>query len=276
MRKPIWLVAGALIVVSAVVLFFSWRASHVTPPAKAPIAATTPPANGSSIQNPLPESGSGPAALPNLDGSDGPLGDSLENLIGKSAFTGLFRPEMLVRHIVVTVDNLSRKRVAVELRPTKAVPGKFAVIGDDQMSTLDPANYQRYTPYVQVIQMLDTKQLAALYVHYYPLFQQAYANLGYPNGYFNDRLVDTIDNLLSTPDITTDIELVRPNVMYQFADPKLEDLSAGQKALLRMGPTNAELVKAKLRDLRAQIADRSRDSDRSRGGSNAREGAGPN
>src|ERR1700734_3603000 len=97
---------------------------------------------------------------------------------------------------------------------------------------------------VAVINKLDAKQLGALYIHYYPLFQQSYQNLGYPNGYFNDRLVTTIDHLLTTPDVTGDIVLVRPNVMYQFADPNLEDLSAGQKVLLRMGPANAAIVKA--------------------------------
>ena len=84
--------------------------------------------------------------------------------------------------------------------------------------------------------MLDIKQLTALYFHFYPLFQQAYQSLGYPNGYFNDRLVVTIDNLLATPDVNGPISLVRPNVMYQYADPKLEKLSAGQKLLVRMGP----------------------------------------
>ena len=50
--------------------------------------------------------------------------------------------------------------------------------------------------------------------------------------------------------------------MYQFADPKLEDLSAGQKLMLRMGPANAAIIKAKLHELRAQVADRARDTDR--------------
>jgi hypothetical protein len=53
--------------------------------------------------------------------------------------------------------------------------------------------------------------------------------------------------------------------MYQFADPKLEELSAGQKLLLRMGPANAAIIKVKLHELRAQVADRTRDADRSRG-----------
>jgi hypothetical protein len=142
----------------------------------------------------------------------------------------------------------------VELRPTRPIAGTFMANGDEQHGTLDPANYKRYAPMIQVVQMLDTKQLVAVYFHFYPLFQQAYQNLGYPHGYFNDRLVVTIDNLLATPDVSGDIVLVRPNVMYQFADPNLEDLSAGQKALLRLGPTNAAIVKAKLRELRAQVA----------------------
>lgn len=255
MQKPIWWVGGGLVVISAIVLFFSWRANRhpaALPTTAAPIAQSAEPA----IQNPVPaNSGAVVQPLPTLEASDAPMLDAMSELIGKHLVDTLFKPERLVSHIVVTVDNLSRKRVAVELRPTKSLPGAFVASGDDQHSTLDPANYQRYASIVQVVQKTDAKQLAALYFHFYPLFQQAYQNLGYPNGYFNDRLVATIDNLLATPDVTGDIGLIRPNVMYQFADPNLEnDLSAGQKTLLRMGPTNAGIVKAKLRELRAQIA----------------------
>jgi hypothetical protein len=265
MQKPIWWAAGAVILISAAVLFFSWRAHRAQTPAA---AATTvaPEAAAPAIRNPLPEATGGTvAALPTLDESDGPLHDALVELLGKPAVDRFFRPELLVRHIVVTIDNLPRHRLAVELRPTKPLDGAFIATGNDQQGTIDTANYQRYALYVQAVQALDVKRLAALYVHFYPLFQQAYQALGYPNGYFNDRLVVVIDNLLAAPDIVTDISVVRPNVMYQFADPKLEELSAGQKLLLRMGPTNAAIVKAKLRELRAQVADRSRDPERSRG-----------
>jgi len=77
--------------------------------------------------------------------------------------------------------------------------------------------------------------------------------LGYPNGYFNDRLVQVIDVLLATPEPTAPIELVRPNVMYTFADPNLEARPAGQKLLMRMGPENAAAIKAKLTELRAIV-----------------------
>ena len=88
----------------------------------------------------------------------------------------------------------------------------------------------------------------------YPLFQQAYQELGYPGGYFNDRLVDAIDNALATPDVGGAVALTQPKVLYEYADPALQSLSAGQKALLRMGPDNAAKVKAKLRELRRIIA----------------------
>src|ERR1700728_3972576 len=265
MQKPIWWAAGAVILISAAVLFFSWRAHRQAKPP--PVATTVAPEPAvPAIRNPLPEaSGGAAAALPGLDESDPAFHDGLADVMGKPAVDRFFKPELLVRHIVVTIDNLPRRHLAVELRPTKPLDGAFIATGNDEQGTIDTANYQRYVPYVQAVQALDMKRLAALYVHFYPLFQQAYHALRYPNGYFNDRVVVTIDNLLAAPDITTDLPVVRPNVMYQFADSKLEELSAGQKLLLRMGPANAAIIKAKLRELRAQVADRARDSDRSRG-----------
>jgi len=54
---------------------------------------------------------------------------------------------------------------------------------------------------------------------------------------------------------------VRPRAHYQFADPGLESLSAGQKVLIRMGPDNAQVIKAKLRDIRRAVVARSRSPD---------------
>ncbi len=268
MRKPIWWVIGVVIAVCAAVIVYSWRTSRPAPrthvQASVPKSVTPAPA-APAVQNPVPGN-TVPAAqpLPTLGDSDEPMRDAIAALVGQAATGRLLRPDMVVRHIVVTIDNLSRKHAAVDLRPVRPVPGQFAVQGNDQHATIDPSNYQRYTPYVVVLQMLDMKQLAALYFHFYPLFQQAYQNLGYPNGYFNDRLVETIDNLLETPDAQGQIALVRPNVMYLYADPMLENLSAGQKVLVRMGPQNEAIVKAKLKELRAAVADRSRGGDASR------------
>jgi hypothetical protein len=264
MQKPMWWAAGAVVLISAAVLFFSWRAHRLAQPPETAAAIAANEAAVPAIRNPLPEGSPAAPPLPALDESDAPFHDALGDAIGKLSVDRIFKPELLVRHLVVSIDNLSRRHMAVELRPTKPLAGAFIATGNDQQGTIDTANYQRYVPYVQAVQALDMKRVVAVYVRYFPLFQQAYQSLGYPNGYFNDRLVITIDNLLAAPDIITDIALVRPNVMYQFADPKLEDLSAGQKLLLRMGPANAAIIKAKLRELRGLVADQARDADRSR------------
>ena len=254
-KNTIWYVAAAvLVLLSAAALFVSWRSNH-RPGAPEPAAETAPIPAPSGIANPVPvPSGLTAQPLPPLEGSDKPLQDSLDDLFGAKSVDELFRPEMLVRHIVVSVDNLPRKHLAVELRPTKPLPGKFTISGDEQAATIDPANYQRYVPYVHLLQGLNTAQFTTAYFHFYPLFQQAYEGLGYPNGYFNDRLVATIDDALAAPDVRGPVALVRPNVMYQYADPKIEALSSGQKLMVRMGPDNEAIVKAKLRELRAAVA----------------------
>jgi hypothetical protein len=106
---------------------------------------------------------------------------------------------------------------------------------------------------VRALEAVDSAKLVALYVRFYPLFQQAYAELGYPSRYFNDRVFEVIDHLLATPDVRGPIALVQPKVLYEYADPALQDLSAGQKMLVRMGPENEAKVKAKLRELKKAL-----------------------
>jgi hypothetical protein len=121
------------------------------------------------------------------------------------------------------------------------------------MTTLSAANFERYAALMKVVQTADPRTVATVYFRLYPLFQQAYEDLGYPGMYFNDRLVQVIDNLLDTPDVKGPIRLVQPKVFYQYADPSLENRSAGQKLLLRMGSANEAIIKDKLRQLRADI-----------------------
>jgi hypothetical protein len=95
-------------------------------------------------------------------------------------------------------------------------------------------------------------------VRAYPLFQRAYEELGYPGKYFNDRLMEALDDLLAAPELDGPLALEQPKVLYQFADPDLESRSAGQKILLRMGKANALRVKAKLLEIRRALIAASR------------------
>ena len=145
-------------------------------------------------------------------------------------------------------------KTAVERRPVKPTPGSALVVTSGDDITLSEDNYARYAPFVSLVQSADAKQLADLYFHYYPLFQESYENLGYPDKYFNDRLVEVIDHLLATPAPKGPVKLVQPRVFYEYADPALEGLSAGQKVLIRMGNANAAQLKRKMREFRALIA----------------------
>ncbi len=188
-----------------------------------------------------------------MEHSDAELQAALPPVVGAAAVKDFLEHENMVRRFVVTVDNIPRQKLPLERRPVTKVAGAFEVQGDDTHATLDPANYARYQPYVAVVRNLDVTALMKVYVRFYPLLQHTYENLGYPKGYFNDRLVESIDVLLATPQLTGPIDLVRPNVMYQFADPALEARPAGQKLLLRMGPDNAAAIKEKLTELRAAL-----------------------
>jgi hypothetical protein len=55
------------------------------------------------------------------------------------------------------------------------------------------------------------------------------------------------------PELAAPVKLLRPGVLYEFADPDLETRSAGEKILLRMGPENAARVKPKLWEIRRDL-----------------------
>jgi hypothetical protein len=216
-------------------------------PAEAPAA----------IEHPVPAASpaDGAVALPALADSDASARENLGKLFGKDAVERFFTPEQLVRRIVATVDNLARPKLAIEQRALKPVQGSFAVTGEGDTLALSGDNVARYALYRDLLDHMDAKQLAAVYFRFYPLFQQAYEELGYPGQYFNDRFVKVIDHLLETPTVEGPILLTQPNVFYQFADPALEERSSGQKLLLRIGTDNAEAVKKKLRELRKQLVE---------------------
>ncbi len=257
--KPIIWGAAAAVVAGAVALYLY---AHRGPAHTAPLASTPeirsapaepPPASAPGIEHPVPVA-SGPAdQAPALDQSDRPFHDALAALPGAQGLEKLLVPDNIIRHLVVTVDNLSKKKVAVEQRPVRPTGGQFMALATGDQLSIDPRNYARYQPFIEVVKAADPHRVVQLYYHFYPLFQTAFDDLGYQNGYFNDHLIALIDHLLATPEVAAPIALVQPNVMYRYADPELEALSPGQKTLIRMGPANEALLKARLRELKAQL-----------------------
>lgn len=265
---PWWIFLVVLIVVGGAAAYYflgqTQQPSHEPPPFPEPrteprAEAAPPAAAGPGIRHPLPATAGEPAArLPTLENSDGMMRDTVTGLVGRKAFEEMVYPSELIRRMVATVDNLPRETAPRRVMPLEPVPGTFTVLGGADDAAISAANSARYAPYVRVFESLDSRALVQRYVQSYPLFQRAYAELGFPNQSFNDRLMETIDNLLAAPEVTGPVKLVRPKVVYQFADPDLEARSAGQKIMMRMGSENAAKVKAKLREIRRELTASSR------------------
>lgn len=197
----------------------------------------------------------------------GEIGAALTELLGRKAVLSFFQVEEFPRRFVATVDNLGRAHASPLLWPVNPTGGRFTVEERDGATVIAGDNSSRYTPFVLLIETVDMRRAVDLYVRMYPLLQRTYEELGYPKRYFNDRLIAVIDQLLATPvreeplkleltDVKGPIPSERPWVRYQYADPELESLSAGQKILLRVGPVNARRLKARLAEIRKELLQR--------------------
>ena len=260
--RLVWAVL-ALVVLAALV-YFLWQKNQSTeaipPIATAPVEVAPPAADAApAINHPIEQArGTVPPSveqkpLPALMVSDTTMQNTLADLFGSATLGRIFYEDTIVHRFVTTVDNLPRKTLPLRYLPIKPPGGTFVTTGSDDALAIGADNAARYTPYVQLVDAVDAKTLAGIYVHFYPLMQQDYRALGYPNGYFNDRLVQAIDDLLAAPDLTAPPALAQPKVLYVYTDPELESRSAGQKIMMRMGSENAARVRAKLREIRAEI-----------------------
>ena len=265
-------IAAGLVLVLALVGGGAWWYLHRAPPAQdpptadaaapAPAVAESKPAEPPPVQHPLDDSATAAGEpLPPVGESDGVLAAALGALIGVPALQTWLVPDEVARRFVATVDNLPRNVPLEKRRPLRSPPELLVVdrtvvdaAAGTERITLSARNAARYDAAVAVLAKLDAKALADSYRHFYPLLQQAWQDLGYPDRYFNDRVVEAIDDMLRAPEPAGPVMLVQPKVLYQYEDAALERLSSGQKLLLRMGTTHARTVKTKLRELRALIA----------------------
>ncbi len=255
-----WLVALLLAAAAAALAWYFW--DDVSPPAPAPIQQQAPAAEAEPAEpvhpiEPLSVTpGEGELVeLPPLEESDSYFALALLDIFGAD-LEPLLADEALIDKSVATVDNLTRSRVAEKIRPLGRLPGNFVAVaeGDNGPFYLSPDNYARYDSLVNMVTGADADELEATYRRFYPLMQEAFAQLGYPDSYFNDRVIAVIDHLLATPEPEQPVRLLQPHVLYEFADPALEALSGGQKLLIRMGPDHAARIKALLENFRSRIA----------------------
>jgi hypothetical protein len=189
---------------------------------------------------------------------------ALAELFGRKTVLSMFQTQDFARRFVATVDNLGRSHAPVAVWPVNPTAGRLVVEKKDGGDVIGSDNGLRYTPFVLLVETVDLRKAVAVYARLYPLLQKAYEDIGFPKRYFNDRLVEVIDLLLATPDISEPLKVrlpqingpvqpERPWVLYEFEDSALQSLSAGQKILLRMGPVNERRMKGKLAEIRQLV-----------------------
>lgn len=265
-KRPLLMTLAALAVgivgMAAWVWWSQQRAPSVAmaPPAPPEAAAPRAPADPDIDGHHRPPDAEG---LPPLAAQDVP--SAITQLLARGGAPDWVQTDDFVGRFAATVDNLARAHAPPLKWPVQPAPGRFLVEdapGGGQV--IAAANAQRYAAFVAAATAVDSAAAAQLYARMYPLLQQSYRRLGFPDRAFHDRLVTVIDRLLATPEpggpvavqlteVKGPLASTRPWTRYEFADPALEQLSAGQKMLVRMGPEHARRLKQKLREVRGHL-----------------------
>lgn len=210
-----------------------------------PDASATPPALGeSSLPSKTPLSDRWNEGG-NLDSSDGLVRQALAKLDSEQQLLGWLVDDELIRRFVVLVDNLANGDLVQKHMVLKPVKKSFMAIPSAENYIIDPVNYSRYKAYLGLFSRLPAESVVAAYQRFYPLLQQAYAELGYPRRSFHHRLLAAVERVLMAPLPVAGEPLLmtQPSVMYKYVDPEIEQRSDIEKLLIRMGPDNAADLK---------------------------------
>lgn len=188
-----------------------------------------------------------------LDTSDIAVKAAVLAVANNPEIASLIINDDLLRRFVVFTNNLADEELATNFHILNAPDKSFRTYQQAGKEWIDAASFKRYTPYAQAIDGMSVDNLINLYNLYKPAILGHYAEIGYPDGDFDKTLVAAIEHLLETPEIPLPVEVFTDSVMYKYADSRVEALSGAQKQLLRTGPENMRLIKAKLREIRQAV-----------------------
>lgn len=262
-----------IIIIGALWLLFSGADEPTEPVALPPVMLPAPEPEPAIVDEEPPSEAIAPAAtmplpipdaepvvaptlppLPALDEADKAISSDLLALNWKPGLAALFNREEMIRHFVVTVDNVAQGQLvaghAVLVAPASGY--QVETIAEDRFK-VTAGNAARYEPYIQLLESVPARQLLALKQRYQPLLDEAFAELGYPDLTFDQRLRQAIAVLLATPTVAPDAELSRPAVIYIYADANLEALPEAQKQVLRLSPEQQQRFKTLLTSYRQAL-----------------------
>jgi hypothetical protein len=185
-----------------------------------------------------------------LDNSDDFLDEVMADKKNLPAVKQTTDSQHVVRRGVTAVDRVLRgenpNRQLNFLQPA----GKTETELKGNKVYLSQKNYQRYEPLVDSLEEMDSRYLVALYRHLSPMLVTAYDELGYGDQAWEVKVSQFISKVLAVKVPEGPVELLGSDGVFIFADEKLENLPAFEKAFIRMGPENTKRVQRKFRQIR--------------------------
>jgi Protein of unknown function (DUF3014) len=187
--------------------------------------------------------------VPPLDASDSVVRTLVQALSESPAVMAWLPTTGLIRNFTLVVANIADGATPAKhlknLRPSSA----FRVVERGGDTYVDSRGYDRYTGIADAVASIDPAAAARLYATLKPRIEEAHRELGIQHVSFDRTLTRAIVALLETPTLDAPPRLKPKGIGYAYADERLEDLSAAQRQLLRMGPRNARVIKARLREI---------------------------
>ncbi len=185
--------------------------------------------------------------LPSLNSSDRFVISRITALANGAQLVRYLAADQLVRKFVILVENISRGGFPQTGLPYKPMQTEMQVSNiDENLFVMDDAAHARFDQVISTFMAVDTETALTLYRLLSPLFQQAFAEIGFRDENFDDTLRKAINVVVNSEQVPGPYQLVKPSVMYLYADSNIENLQEVHKQLIRIGPDNASKLKGKL------------------------------
>ena len=196
-----------------------------------------------------------PAPVVSEETGDQYARESIDAVNGGKALAQFVAGDYVVERAVAIIDALRRGEVPYKLLPVGKPSTTFPISDNGLRVTLDAAGFSRYDGFAQWVGRLNTPALVSLLNDYEMIATQALTRMGVSDFDIRSAVLAATTQILSTPQVAVDAELMRREANWVYMDPELEALSSLQKQVLRMGPENADIVQQKARDIRGALLD---------------------
>lgn len=235
-----WVVLAAVAIALAALLALFWM-SRARPGTVTPTPTT---ATDVAVGTNRPKRQ--PLDLPALDTSDTFLREMVATLSRHPLIARLIATDGIVRTTALAIEQIGNGRTPAlplkVLRPSS----RLAIVGGET-GRIDPRTYARWDAASASLVTINPSDAAQLYVNVKPLFDEAYRELGHPNGDFDASIVRAIEMLNDTPRLTAEPELLRRPGYYEHSDATLRSLPPVQKQFLLIGLDNRQKILAWLK-----------------------------